>query len=126
MKTEAFIQGDIEQPVFPEYHQLTNTIVRWGEKVLLVRRLTEPFRDHWSVPGGGVEPGETYLQAALRELSEETGITAEAVNPLYIFADHAYKLESHIFEYISPDGFCRNREMEEHDLLGWYGIPEAL
>jgi 8-oxo-dGTP pyrophosphatase MutT (NUDIX family) len=34
----------------------------------------------WNTPGGGVEPNETYEQAAQRELWEETGIKADKVD----------------------------------------------
>lgn len=40
-------------------------------EVLLVTRLGSP--DSWSVPGGGIEMHETPMEAAHRELSEETG-----------------------------------------------------
>lgn len=48
---------------------------RAGE-VLLIRRAKPPLTDAWSLPGGHVEPGETMLDAAHRELTEETGVTA--------------------------------------------------
>jgi 8-oxo-dGTP pyrophosphatase MutT (NUDIX family) len=38
-------------------------------------------QDFWATPGGGVEDGETFEQAAHRELWEETGIRAQTIGP---------------------------------------------
>jgi len=37
--------------------------------------------DYWGTPGGALEDGETFEQAAIRELSEETGIRIAHVDP---------------------------------------------
>ncbi|MBO0345503.1 NUDIX domain-containing protein [Roseibium sp. CAU 1637] len=53
-----------------------SVLCRRGQKVLMVRRGNEPFKDHWSLPGGMIEVGESLAEAADRELQEETTIEA--------------------------------------------------
>ncbi len=57
-------------------------VVLHQENVLLVQRSKEPDRGLWGFPGGHVEWGETVLQAAERELLEETSVAAEPLHYL--------------------------------------------
>lgn len=52
------------------------------DQVILVQRGKEPNAGWWGFPGGHVEMGETALQAAARELMEETGVTARPLEYL--------------------------------------------
>ncbi len=47
-----------------------------GDEVLLVLRGKGAYRGSWSLPGGAIELGETAVDAARRELFEETGLLA--------------------------------------------------
>ncbi len=55
-----------------------------GGEVLLIRRGTPPRKGEWSLPGGRMEADETPAQAALRELTEETGVTARLLGLIEI------------------------------------------
>lgn len=52
------------------------------ERILMVRH-REGERVYWTLPGGGVEDGESAERAAERELLEETGISARAGRALF-------------------------------------------
>ncbi len=43
-------------------------------QVLLIKRAHDPFANYWAFPGGFIEMNETLLEAAIRELKEETSI----------------------------------------------------
>lgn len=83
------------------------------ERVLLIRRGTEPMKGRWSIPGGLVELGESLTDAVRRETREETGLEVEPV-ALVELLDRIYKedapenagknIRSH---YVIADYLCR-------------------
>ncbi len=72
--------------------------------VLLVQRRGHPYRGHWALPGGFVEPDDDLDGAARRELAEETGVLVGA-RPDDVLLGHVEQLRT----YGSPDRDPRMR-----------------
>ena len=54
-----------------------------ADKILMVCHQT-PSRTYLTFPGGGVDKGETFEQAAVREVKEETGVNVKVVRLLFV------------------------------------------
>jgi 8-oxo-dGTP diphosphatase len=58
-----------------------------GERLLLVKRSNEPYKNRWVLPGGFVEYDETVENAAAREVLEETGVQIRLESILGVYSD---------------------------------------
>jgi 8-oxo-dGTP diphosphatase len=69
-----------DERIYPQrpYLAVSAAIIRDG-KVLVVRRARQPALGIYTLPGGGVETGETLMQAVTREVREETSMDIEPV-----------------------------------------------
>jgi len=56
-------------------------------RVLLIERGGEPYKGLWAFPGGFMEMGENADECAVRELKEETNLTASYIEQLHTFSD---------------------------------------
>ena len=89
-----------------------------GDSVLLIRRGTPPRLGEWSLPGGRIEPGERAVDAALRELREETGVEAEitglidVVDGLFPEAGRHYVLIDYAARWVSGEPVAGDDALE--------------
>ena len=89
------------------------------------------YIDGWHMPGGGVEVGETLLEALARELAEEGSIEFTAPPELHgVYFSPAYSRRDHVALYVIRD-FRQtrqpvpDREIVEHGFFSVDALPEG-
>lgn len=88
-------------------------VVRKDDAVLVIQRGNPPRRGDWGIPGGAVELGETWREAAQREVREECGIeitlgdVIDAVDMIFRDDDgrvqYHYTLVDFVADYVGGD-----------------------
>ena len=107
-------------------------VVIRGNFVLLVRRRNEPDAGLWGFPGGHVNLGERALEAAARELYEETGVIGQPLRYLTNvdiiiqndnggFSFH-FLLAAVLCEYVSGDPIAADDVSDAQ----WWDVADVL
>jgi 8-oxo-dGTP diphosphatase len=75
---------------FPDPKVAVVVLIRENDQVLLVQRIFDPQKGHWTLPSGFVDAGEDPRLAAQRECREETGLEINDLKLLDVIYSHEY------------------------------------
>ncbi|HWH44201.1 MAG TPA: NUDIX hydrolase [Thermoleophilaceae bacterium] len=98
-------------------------VVRGDGRIALVHR---PRYDDWTLPKGKLDPGETFEDAALREVLEETGFSCDLgreVGSVEYTDNKGREKIVRFFEMFPMEGEFRPNE--EVDAMCWVTVDEA-
>jgi 8-oxo-dGTP pyrophosphatase MutT (NUDIX family) len=104
-------------------------VIRRHDEVLMVRQASfDGVReDYWTFPAGKLEPGETFLQGAIREVREETGLVVETPNCLVHTCEYSHDADMTtclvaLFEFTAFTGTLQPQD-PDHDILEARFLP---
>jgi len=105
-------------------------IVDGSPRLVVGRRRRERDGVTWTLPKGTPHPGETTGETALREVTEETGLDVEIVQPFddiaYTFVQGRTRIHKTVHYFLMiPVGGDLARHDHEFDEVRWIGFDEA-
>lgn len=63
-----------------------DALIITDNKILLIKRGSEPYKGLWALPGGHLDWDETLEEAVIREVKEETGLKVTSINFLKVYS----------------------------------------
>ena len=108
-------------------------IVTHERKVLFGKRILNPGKFAWQLPGGWIETGESPEQTARREVQEETGLELSSIR-FVTFTNNVFSNRNHSIS-LYFEAVCLNPGMiktaepdqcEEWVWMSWQDVPDNL
>lgn len=97
------------------------------DEILLIKRLNEPFKDCWALPGGFVDENEDLEQAARRELFEETNIETDEMIQIGAFGKPNRDPRGHMISVAYQTDLIDNQIVKAKDdakEVKWFSIKD--
>lgn len=108
----------------PEQRPSTLCYLVVNDRLLMLRRRKEPFSNHWTAPGGKLEPGETPLEAIQREMKEETGLHVSGLTLRAICSERGGEAYDWLLFVFMATAFQGEVEPSDEGELKWLPIAE--
>ncbi len=100
-------------------------LVEQDGRVLLVRRVNEPFRGLWTLPAGFVNGGEDPAEAAERECLEETGLVVHVTRVVDVISGREHKRGADfVIVYLAEVLSGELSPADDADAAEWFGRNE--
>ena len=109
-----------------------------GLEVFLGKRASGAFKGQWGAPGGKKDAGETFEDAAIRELHEETGLKIQQTDLVPIAGGTSqmireidgkkvnYEYRTRAYAVWAGDLEPQNTSLDEHSTVEWKPVSETL
>jgi 8-oxo-dGTP diphosphatase len=115
-----------------EYPRALNTvdaiiISKKENKILLIKRLNEPFKNFWALPGGFIEMEVTLLESVKREVLEETSLDNINLREFKVYGDPGRDPRGRTITFVYY-GYCDSPELaqagDDAKELAWFSLNE--
>jgi 8-oxo-dGTP diphosphatase len=120
-------------PQFKSRVAIAAVYIEYNDKILLLHRQDNKSQGNkWGIPGGKVDKGETPLQAAIREIKEETGYDIskqgiENLGTVYIEYNEKDHFTYHMFRtQLQEDPGAVKINFNEHKGFTWVTPSDGL
>ena len=111
---------------FHKHHVACGLLARAGRALLVHRSPSKRWYPNvWDFPGGHLEPGESNIQALVRELREELGIEIAPPVGMALLTIQTSDALIDVWRVDEWDGAVINAAPDEHDTFGWFTSAEA-
>ncbi len=103
-----------------------DAVILDGGKVLLIKRLNEPFKDDWALPGGFVDCGEKVEDAIVREALEETNLNITLEELIGVYSDPDRDPRGHTVSIVYTCGWVGGNLKASDDAVDadWFSLDD--